>query len=282
MLKSMTAYGQHKNSNHHIEIQSLNRKFLDIQLSTPQELNFLDPEIRKWINAKCQRGQISIKIQSENNENIQIKPNIPLLKQLKTACNTIQNELNINLDSSIFSSHPDILITEENNNLDQSLLKQSFEQALTEFDKMKITEGKFLANDILLRIKNLQNSIDHIEKNSTNATETQYQKLKKRVEGLNNELQDNEERILREICLFSEKIDISEEITRFKSHLSQMQDLISDEQQTSGKQLDFLTQELQRETNTIASKAADINISRTIVEMKTEIEKIREQLQNVE
>ena len=155
-------------------------------------------------------------------------------------------------------------------------------EALAEHTAMREREGAHLQQDILARVMKMRIWIEQISEMAVGSTQKHYEKLKARLDELLRGSAENEERILREVALYAEKVDVAEEITRFTSHLSQFQQFLIDPEMASGKAIDFLLQELFRETNTIGSKTADIRITRLVLEIKNELERIREQIQNVE
>ncbi len=294
MLKSMTAYGRatlHTQKGHFIiEIQSVNRKFLEVNISLPKELMRFDGEIRKWLIPYVARGQVTIKIfvSFEETVPITVRPNIPLAKQVKLAWNTIAQELNLEVDQvelSLFTHIKEILLFEEDFQEEDSYeqpLKQVLELALEQFSARKVQEGAILQADILGRVEKMGSWIYLIEQRASHAPKKYQEKLIARLEELFPGKIDNEERILREVAVFAEKMDITEEITRFSSHLIHFEELIRSDHSQIGKTLEFMLQELHREINTIGSKSSDLEISRHVINIKSELERIREQIQNIE
>lgn len=292
MLKSMTAYARaslKKNAGQFVvEIQSLNRKFLEVNTNLPKELIRFDVEIKKWISELIFRGQINFKlfVSFDAITPITIKPNLNLVRQMKQAFDLIAKDLNIKEEFKLdlIKGEKDIfLYAEEFENEEEYRLaiKEAVFSALNDLVKMKMTEGQALLEDIQSRIHHIQKFIDQIALLAPDATEKQREKLFRKL-GEISALHENEERLMKEICLFAEKVDIAEELTRFKSHIEQFLDLLNSNNDTIGKTLEFIIQEMNRETNTIGSKASDINISKLVIEIKSELERIREQIQNVE
>lgn len=297
MLKSMTAYGRAAKTlslgHFVVEIQSVNRKFLDIACLLPKELSSIEGEIKKAVGAVVSRGQVTIKIFVSYGEKIplSIEPNLPLAKQLKKAW----EEIFFSLDMKQATVTPELLasasstsglflyksqLIEEKEYLGAIL--EVLQSALQEFLQMQRKEGKALQQDLEKRLERLQEGIVQIEALIPRATERYRQKLMQRLEELLPGRVENEERILREIAVFAEKTDIAEEVIRFQSHLQQMKDFFLSSKENVGKHLEFLIQELNREINTISSKSSEIAISRLTIEIKGELERIREQIQNVE
>ena len=293
-MKSMTAYGRFSSQLEvgHIvvEIQSVNRKHLDISLSLPSELAHFDIEVKKWIASHFFRGQITVKVTASFQNQIPFKvlPNLPLAKQAKEAWEEIADYLHLEkkpFDLSMLVSLPDILLLEENSECQenyQSYLKSAVEGALKQCLAMKKAEGTIFQKDIAQRLKIMHTKMSAIEQRAPVAPQKYREKLINRLQEFLPDQIENEERILREIALFAEKIDITEEITRFFCHLCRFEELMQTSLQSVGKTLEFITQELAREANTIASKSFDIEISRDVIEIKSELERIKEQLHNIE
>lgn len=293
MLKSMTAYGRAMTSSLLgrivVEIQSVNRKFLEYIVSLPPELQHLEMEIRKKVSQVVGRGQIIIKISSvyEGEAPVSVIPNIALAKQMKSAWETLAK--NLNIDASEFNlellDRQQVLTFHDNRIEDSaysSLLFEALGGALSQLERMKVAEGSILQSDIQSRLKVMADVINQIERLSVDATKKLRQKLTDRIHEIVPGVVENEDRILREIAFYAEKVDVTEEIIRFRAHLERMDQFLSPSETTSGKTLEFLLQELGREVNTIGSKSQDATIAHYVVDLKSEIEKIREQVQNVE
>lgn len=293
MLKSMTAFGRACVSSSlgrfSAEIQSVNRKHLEIVTNLPAELIRFDTDIKKWIAAQVARGNVSIRITAcfENESPLIVTPNIPLARQIKAAWDKIAEELRLDqgFKLSMLAKEQGVLLYDEDLKEEEkyrAILKEVIDSALIHLVEMKISEGKVLQGDIAGRLQAMREPMEQISVKAPGATEKYRQKLKSRLEEILPGLIENEERILREISVFAEKIDISEEITRFNSHLLQFEDLLNKDSRGVGKTLEFLIQELNREINTIGSKASDVEITKNVIGIKSELEKVREQIQNIE
>jgi len=290
MLRSMTAYGRKVVTmpvgRFVVEIQSINRRHLDVNPVLPSELLRFDPDVRKWVSEAVSRGKVTVYVRANFDQTpVVVSVNKPLAKQVKTVCEDLEKDLNfgrgISLDTLIKT--PGILVFDEdlkNEELYRGALCEAITGALEEVIGMKEAEGKSLQEDILKRLATLERDIEIIQAKAPGATERYRKRLQERVEEALEGTED--ERILREVAIFAEKVDIAEEITRFHSHLKQFQELISSDKTSIGKTLEFLVQEMTRETNTIGSKSSDVTVARLVVDMKSEIERIREQIQNVE
>lgn len=289
----MTAYARASTKNAIgrvvVEIQSVNRKFLEINTLLPQELLSFDTDIKKWVGESITRGQVNFKlfVNYENVSPVTIKPNLPLVRQIKDAWDLIAKELNVNEPFKLellLQEKSILLYTEEFSDKEEyrSAIKETLVLAMNDLLKMKKVEGANLAKDISQRIEHIQTLLGQIEVLAPEATKKLREKLIEKMNEVQPGLLEHEERILREVCLFAEKVDIVEEIIRLKSHLNQFNDLLNKDLPTVGKTLEFIVQEMNRETNTIGSKACQVEVSKLVIEMKSEIERIREQIQNVE
>ncbi len=296
MLKSMTAYSRMTVPVSFgylvIEIQSVNRKYLEISTALSMELVRFDSDIKKWIAAHVSRGSVTVKINAFFDQAcpLSIKPNLPLARKFKEAWDQISEDLNLDPEDgfrlSMLAKEEGILVCEEEFAQEEELreaLHQSIERALQNFMEMKEREGALLQKDIEKRLNILTTTMVLIAEKAPGATERYRQKLTQRLEEILAGKIENEEKILREVAVYAEKVDISEEITRFNSHLVQCQNLLDKEEEGGvGKTFEFMLQELNREANTIGSKASDIAVSQAVILIKSELEKIREQVQNVE
>lgn len=294
MLKSMTAYGRAsvntKVGHFIVEIQSVNRKFLEINVFLPRELDQFDIELKKWLMPHLARGQVTVKVNVtfEGAVPFIVKPNLPLARQLKNAWDKIAGELQLDVDEfrlSLLAKTEGLLSYEENHEEEENYreaLKSTLEIALKGFLQMKIQEGAVLQADISSRLDKIRQLIQIVEQKSPFATRKYREKLVARLDELMPGHVENEERILREVALFAEKIDITEELTRFNCHLVHFEELIHSQVISVGKTIEFVLQELNREINTISSKSSDLEIARAVIDVKSELERIREQIQNIE
>lgn len=295
MLKSMTAYGRATLSTRRgrfvAEIQSVNRKHLEINTFLPPELMRFDRDVRSLIGAKVFRGQVTVKllVQFDDATPIVVTPNLPLARQLKQAWDAIADDLQLEASQRftlrMLVKEPGILLYGEELKDETLFLKdisEVIDSALQHFLEMRVTEGAALEKDIADRLSHLKKYVEKIAELAPNAPEKYRQKLRERLEEVIAGAVDNEERILREVCLFAERVDITEEVIRFRSHLKQCEEMLHSDKGAIGKTLEFLLQELNREVNTIGSKASDAEVTKYVVAIKSELERIREQIQNVE
>lgn len=295
MLKSMTAYGRASFSNDlgsfQAEVLSLNRRYLEINIFLPKQLSFLETEIRKYVSQKIYRGAVTIKISAQFSEisPTTVLPNLPLARQIRSAWEKIAEALNLPQEElfrlEMFSNEPDILIYQDNfasGNVYQEAIFDVLGKALTSALAMKQVEGEHIQKDMEKRLDQILDWLEQIEKNVPACVNKYKKKLSDRIEEILKGSLENEERLLREVCLFADKVDITEELTRFRSHRNQFLNKLRGSDESVGKTLEFILQEMQREANTINSKSADIEISQLSVNIKGELEKIREQVQNIE
>ena len=288
----MTGYGEGIASKSGITIQteitSVNKKQLDIQLSLPKNLICFESDIQKQIKKMVSRGRIngSVKIISSSRPLVEVEINRPLLSSYEDAINEIAGKNNPKNDISLSTiiTQPDIIQLKpvlSDNNLLNEILHKSFAKAISSLIKMKKKEGEELKFDICKRIEKLSNLVEIIDKRSPIVKKNYKKKLTSRLKSEGFEKLMNDERVLKEVALYGERSDITEEIVRIISHLKQMNSHL-ESKKSVGRALDFLCQELFREINTICAKADDLKIIKSAVTFKIELEKIREQSQNVE
>ena len=286
----MTGYGRGKYDNegreYLVEIKSVNNRYCDISVKLPRSISYLEEKIKKEITGKVSRGKVDVFVTFYNNstKGKSIKFNRELASMYISELRELAKENSINSDIQVteISKFPDVLTVE--NNEDEELiwneLKVPLEEAINNFINMKEIEGKKIYEDLSYRIEDIQNKINIISENSTRLIKDYVVKLETRIKELLNTENIDENRLAMETVIYADKCSVEEEITRLNSHVSQFKDLIKEN--VVGKKLDFLIQEMNRETNTIGSKSSSIEITNLVVEMKTQIEDIREQIQNIE
>lgn len=295
MLNSMTAYGRacvvSALGRLTVEIQSVNRKHLEVNTFLPKELLRYDTDIKKWLATVIHRGQVNVKVFAafDRVSPLVVTPNLPLARQIKAAWDQIAQELGLPMEKGfsleMMAGESSILQYEEDDHdeeLFRSSLHQAVMQAIEQLVTMKKREGSGLHADIRARSAKLAVLIAGIAEKAPGATARYRQRLIQRLEEVMPGSIDKDERLLREVCLYAERIDIEEELTRFHSHLKQFDLLLDSEKPAVGKTVEFLVQELNREVNTIGSKSSDIDVAHLVVDIKSELERIREQIQNVE
>lgn len=290
MIKSMTAYGQAIKSTSvgrwMVEIHSVNRKSLDIHLNLPKEFLRFDLDMRKWISKRLLRGQVSARVTQALDEGTSM-PSLHTLRSLKEKWERVAHELGYDpkhmIDLSFLVEHMPQTISVESCEEELRLaLQAATEQALSQVMSMKEREGYHLVEDFRLRLAKLETAVEVIKTRCPQMIATFRESLQERLHGLFPLTQENEERFFREIAFFADKGDVSEELVRLESHIKQFRHYLECEEEALGKTLDFLTQEIHREINTLGAKALDSEMSHRVVTMKSECEKIREQVQNIE
>lgn len=290
MIRSMTGYGRGKyeidSREYIVEIKSVNNRYCDVSIKLPRSISYLEEKIKKEITSKVSRGKIDVFITFYNNstKGKSIKFNRELagiyINELRELAK--ENGINDEIQVTDISKFPDILTVEneEDEELIWNELKLPLEEAINNFIAMKETEGNKIFEDLTKRIEDIQEKVSVISKNSTRLIKEYIVKLEERIKELLNTEKIDENRLAMETVIYADKCSVEEEITRLNSHICQFRELIKEN--VIGKKLDFLIQEMNRETNTIGSKSSSIEITNLVVEIKTQIEDIREQIQNIE
>ena len=291
MIRSMTGFGRAKNEVNDriytVEIKAVNHKYTDISIKAPRFFSHLEDKIRKKISTAISRGKIDVYISFENysDKGINIKFNRGLAKTYINELNILAEETGIDnkINSLDILRLPEILKIDEDNETEtiEQELMSTIDEALNKFIEMKEIEGEKLAEDMEKRVLEISNKIKEISEFSSRLVEEYVVKLETRIKELLKTDVVDEARLAQEIVIYSDKCSIEEELTRLNSHIIQFQKLIKSESPI-GKKIDFLIQEMNRETNTIGSKANCLDITNRVILIKTEIENIREQVQNIE
>ena len=293
MIKSMTAYGRGEYNQgasvFTVELKTLNNRFRDIILRIPRTLQALEDEIRSQISSRVRRGRVEVSIQMETNSGeggYQMELNAPLVKSYLRIFRELNEEFGLDekvspdslcqMKDIIIFKTPDVEIDEVRPGLQEVL-----DRAMESLDKMRMAEGKAIEEDLLKRLKIIEEFLYVIEENAPKIVDEYKRRLEDKIQKMSGEMVLDESRLIQEVAIFADRCDITEEIVRFRSHLKQFRDYMSKDD-SIGRRLDFLIQEISREINTIGSKATDSSISPHVVEIKAELEKLREQVQNVE
>ncbi len=278
----MTGYGRGMAGGFRVEVRSSNHRNLDVRANVPQYLYCYVPEIRKLIKERFHRGHIEVFVPKSEGENIKLKINKPLAVEYYRALVSLKDELSISEDVGIdvLAAQKDIFALEEPE-VEVSSFRSALEAALEELKKMRIEEGRSLVDDIAGRMQFLDNRIEFIEDKRAEIVKNSRARLSERLKALFDNVSIDDTRIVQEAAILVERSDITEEIVRIKSHLKHMEDVLK-QGGIIGKKIDFLGQELHRELNTLGSKAGNTEISAVMIDMKHEIEKVREQTQNLQ
>ena len=292
MIKSMTGFGRSTYENegreYIIEIKSVNNRFTDINIKMPRNLNYLEEKIRKQILSNISRGKVEVSIQLNNNSDLgkKINLNTDIAKKYVEELKKLSEETNIidNINIMDVARFPDVLnirIDEEAEEVIEKELFTALDSAIDSFLDMRQKEGSKIKVDLENRIEVIKQKIEQISSISAGLVDEYVVKLETRIKELLKTDVVDQTILAQEVVIYSDKCSVEEEITRLKSHISQFLNLLN-ENIAIGKKLDFLIQEMNRETNTIGSKANNLEITNFVVDIKTELENIREQIQNIE
>lgn len=292
MIKSMTgfgrSYGEENGYNISVELKSVNHRFFEFYSRVPRQYAFLEEKLKSFVNSKVARGKIECTLTIENlsDNSVEVQINKPLAKAYANSLKELSAELGLKEDfgSSLISRFPEVLNVAKQE-IDEDLVWQSVktiaENAIDKFISMRETEGEKLKTDLLLKCDHILECVSFVENRSPQTVseyqERIYQKMKEVLETTS----IDEQRILMEAAIYSDKVAVDEETVRLRSHIDQFKTFLNSEE-AIGRKMDFLVQEMNRETNTIGSKCSDVEISRKVVDIKADIEKIREQIQNIE
>ena len=294
MIKSMTGFGRSEYSdgkrNITVEIKSVNHRYSDISVKMPRRYGFAEDKVKNIVKSRLRRGKIDVSIMVENitENDINITLNEPIARQYYENLKTLQSTFELCGDISLrlLATMPDVMkaipdVDDEEEITGAILIP--VEEAAANLENMRTIEGEKLAEDLLIKGENIKTLLDKIAERAPLVVVDYTAKLRERIaELLAGSAVVPEDRILTEAAIFADKCAIDEEITRLNSHLLQLKKIIGSDNEAEGKKLDFLVQEMNREANTIGSKANDITITNYMLEIKSEIEKIREQVQNIE
>lgn len=291
MIRSMTGFGRGTyevgGRKYIVEIKSVNHKYNDVSVKLPRILISLEDGIKKQVSSKISRGKVDVFVTFEDYSEkvMNIRINKPLAKEYLKQFKELADETGLDFSPSVIeiSKLPDILKLEDSDETDQisSELNFALADAIDNFVEMRTQEGEKLIEDMKKRIDWIEGKVEEISKFSATLVPEYIEKLEARIkEYLKTDVVD-ETRLAQEIVIFSDKCSIEEELTRLRSHISQFNNLLKGASPI-GKKFDFLVQEMNREVNTIGSKANSLDITNRVIEIKTEIENIREQVQNIE
>lgn len=294
MIKSMTGFGRSEYSdgkrNIIVEIKSVNHRYSDITVKMPRRYSFAEDKIKNTVKNIARRGKIDVSVIVENvtEDDTTVKLNSLVAKQYYDNLKKLKSEFEVAGDITLqfLATLPDVMKSvpdvENEEEICRSLLVP-VQKAAENLDEMRKVEGKKLAEDLIMRGGLITDLVKRIEERSPQVTVQYTEKLRERIKELiGGSVVIPEDRILVEAAIFADKCSITEELVRLTSHVHQLENIITKSNQPDGKKLDFLVQEMNREANTIGSKANDIEITNMMLEIKSEIEKIREQVQNIE
>ena len=294
MIRSMTGYGRSQavvdTMSITVELKSVNHRYFEFSSRVPRNYGFLDEKLKSYIGSRVARGKVECYVSVENLEDdeIEILVNHSLAKSYLTALKDLAdtNELNLrdDLAMSSLARYNDIFTVHKKEADEEKIwnaVKSVTEVAVDKFIAMRETEGEKLKNDVLSRADLILNKVSVIEERSPETVKEYNDKLLARINEFLSDVQVDEQRLLTECAIFADKVAVAEETVRLRSHIDQLR-LFLESDEAVGRKTDFLVQEMNREANTIGSKAQDVTIARNVIDIKAEIEKIREQIQNIE
>ncbi len=292
MIKSMTGYGSAKGQADGfeitVELKSVNNRYLDTSVRLPRSFIFAEDAVKSAVQSHISRGKVDVFVSIDTSaaNDMTVKVNEPLLKGYIEAIRHISEEYNLHDDLTALSvsRFPDVLSVERRDVDAEEIsaaIKAVCEQALADFDAMRLREGEKLREDVLNRLGTIDEYVTQIEREAPKTAADYRARLEQRMAEVLGTAGIDESRILAEAAIFADHIAVDEETVRLRSHMAQLKTMINGSSPT-GRKIDFLIQEFNREANTIGSKCQNSDIAHVVVELKSEIEKIREQIQNIE
>lgn len=292
MIKSMTGYGKSEQTidslNVTVEIKSVNHRYFEFSARVPREYGFLEEKLKKYCNSLITRGKVECYVSVEDLEEREMEVNVneTLAAGYVKALKELSERFGLKDDISAvtLSRYPDVITLHKASEDEERIwnaVKTVAETAVSKFIEMRETEGSKLRGDILSRADYIIECVEFIEGRSPETVREYNEKLKKRMKELLGDAAVDEQRLLNEAAIYADKIAVDEETVRLRSHISQLREFMNSSE-AIGRKLDFLVQEINREANTIGSKAQDVDIAKKVIAIKAEVEKIREQVQNIE
>ncbi len=292
MVFSMTGYGRSEKESELqkvlIEMKAVNHRYCDVVLKIPKKMAMFEDRMKKMVKAKINRGRVEIymNFEEQRGEDFVVSPNYAVLDQYKAALEDIKGKYNISreFDLNLLTRFQDVFSIEYKE-IDEeaiwTLVESAVNEALNSLVEMRLIEGNKLLEDINGRILTIKSIIKKLEERSPEIVVLHKAKMKERISELLEDIELDESKLAQEVAYFADKTSITEELVRLDSHLDQLGNIFNEEK-SIGRKLDFLLQEINREINTIGSKSPDVDISNYVIELKSEFEKIREQIQNIE
>ena len=292
MIKSMTGFGRAVAETDGyvitVEIKSVNHRYFEFSSRIPRQYGFLDDKLKSYINSRVSRGKVEcyVSIDALNTEAAQVVVNNTLASAYVSALKELSKNYDLKEDfgASTVTRFQDVLVVKKADEDEEkiwSYVKSVTDTALDKFIAMRTVEGEKMKNDISSRADYILSCVEYIEKRSPETVKEYNDKLVERVHDLIGDVSLDEGRVIQEVAIYADKVAVAEETVRLRSHLDQLKAFINADEPV-GRKMDFLVQEINRETNTIGSKANDVDIARKVVDIKAEVEKIREQIQNIE
>ncbi len=293
MIKSMTGFGRYEevcgDKKVTVEMKSVNHRYLDMTVKLPRKFSLYESEIRSLVKEYVERGKVDLYIFYEDlsNHDVQVRYNKELAREYYQNLKQMEKDFSLENDVRVgmLSRYPEVLTMEEVP-LDEEEVWELFDQAVSKacvrFNETRDVEGSNLQKDLIQKLDTILEHIEFIEVKSPKIMEEYRNNLRQKVEELLGTTNIDESRILTEVTIFADKVCLDEELVRLKSHAKTTRQILANQEGSVGRKLDFIAQEMNREANTILSKTNDIEVSEHAIELKTEIEKVREQIQNIE
>lgn len=291
MIKSMTGFGQGRAEGHNykvrVDVRSVNNRFLDAHTKLPPELSSLEMQLKKQVQAALKRGRVDIMVSVEQMKQAVFEINRPLVSGYLSALAELKTEFGLAGEPSlelVAKLQGALIVSQDSTQLDEELVHSvsaALQESLASLIQMRASEGQELARELNSRLNVIESQLPGIESEAERLPSIYRERLEKRLAEMLGEAKIDEMRLAQEVVMFVDRSDISEEIARLKSHILQMRDILTNDDDV-GKRLDFILQEMNREASTILSKSGDLAISDAAIVIKTEVEKLREQVQNVE
>lgn len=292
MIKSMTGFGRAMAEKDgyviSVELKSVNHRYFEFNCRLPRQYGFAEEKLKSYVNSKVSRGKVDcfLGIEALDTDNADVVVNHTLASAYIKAMNELAKEYSLKNDiSSVsISRFPDVFVLKKADEDEEKLwgyIKEVADEAIEKFVAMRETEGEQMKKDVLSRADYILDCVSFIESRSPQTVKEYNDKLIARVHELIGDASLDENRIIQEVAIYADKVAVAEETVRLRSHISQLKEFL-ESSEPIGRKMDFLVQEINRETNTIGSKACDVEIARKVVDIKAEVEKIREQIQNIE
>lgn len=292
MIKSMTGFGRAMAEKDgyviSVELKSVNHRYFEFNCRLPRQYGFAEEKLKSYVNSKVSRGKVDcfLGIEALDTDNADVVVNHTLASAYIKAMNELAQEYSLKNDiSSVsISRFPDVFVLKKADEDEEKLwdyIKEVADEAIEKFIAMRETEGEQMKKDVISRADYILDCVSFIESRSPQTVQEYNDKLIARVHELIGDASLDENRIIQEVAIYADKVAVAEETVRLRSHISQLKEFL-ESSEPIGRKMDFLVQEINRETNTIGSKACDVEIARKVVDIKAEVEKIREQIQNIE
>ena len=292
MLKSMTGFGRAVEEIDGyvitVEIKSVNHRYFDFSSRIPRQYGFLDDKLKSYINSRVSRGKVEcyVSVEALDTEDAAVVINKTLASAYVEALKELSEKYSLKEDfgTAFVSRLPDVFVlkkADEDEEKIWQLVKSVTDEAIEKFIQMRAVEGAKMKEDVASRAEYILDCVSFIEERSPQTVKEYNDKLVERVHEIIGDVSLDEQRIIQEVAIYADKVAVAEETVRLRSHIAQLKTFLESEEPI-GRKMDFLVQEINRETNTIGSKANDVDIARKVVDIKAEVEKIREQIQNIE